>query len=156
MSDKISIGLCINRLNAGKEKLDVCELLYNSGYYKDANNRAYYSIFNSIRAILALEPKEFKKHKDVISYFNQYYVKTEIFPRELGHRISIANTIREDSDYLDTYEVDKTATREQIETAKDVSKFAENYIINWIKNNHNLSSADIEKWLSSINNYKIL
>ncbi len=33
--------------------------------YKAANNRAYYSIFHSIRAILALEPIDFKRHKDV-------------------------------------------------------------------------------------------
>lgn len=103
MSKKISIGLIINRLNAGKEKLAVCELLCDSGYYKDANNRAYYSIFNSIRAILSTIPIDFKRHKDVIAYFNQNFIKTEIFPRELGHRISLANAIREDSDYLDSY-----------------------------------------------------
>ena len=120
MSKKISIALCINRLNSGKEKLEVCELLYDKDYYKDANNRAYYSIFNSIRAILALEPIDFKKHKDVISYFNQHYIKPEIFPRELGHRISLANAVREDSDYLDSYMMDKNETREQIETAKAV------------------------------------
>ena len=37
MNKKISISLCINRLNSGKEKLRVCELLYNAGFYKDAN-----------------------------------------------------------------------------------------------------------------------
>ena len=94
MNKKISIGLCINRLNAGKEKLEVCELLFKAGYYKDANNRAYYSIFNSIRAILSTEAIDFKRHKDVIAYFNQNYVKTEIFPRELGHKISLSNAIR--------------------------------------------------------------
>ena len=119
MSKKVSVGLCINRLNAGKEKLEVCELLFKSGYYKDANNRAYYSIFNSIRAILSTVPIDFKKHKDVIAYFNQNYVKTEIFPRELGHRISLANAVREDSDYLDSYMINKTETREQIKTAKE-------------------------------------
>ena len=41
MNKKISISLCINRLNAGKEKLKVCELLYNEGYYKDANNTQF-------------------------------------------------------------------------------------------------------------------
>ena len=145
MSKKISIGLCINRLNAGKEKLAVCKLLCEAGYYKDANNRAYYSIFNSIRAILSTVPIDFKRHKDVIAYFNQNFVKTEIFPKELGHRISLANAVREDSDYLDSYMINKKETEEQIETAKDVSKYAEEYIRKWLKEHTDLSDNEIDK-----------
>ena len=145
MSKNISIGLCINRLNSGKEKLAVCKLLCQSGYYKDANNRAYYSIFNSIRAILATIPIDFKRHKDVIAYFNQHFVKTEIFPKELGHRISLANAIREDSDYLDSYMMNKTETEEQIQTAKEVLEYAEKYVRNWIKENTNISEEEIDK-----------
>ena len=144
MSKKISIGLCINRLKAGKEKLEVCNLLCKAGYYKDANNRAYYSIFNSIRAILATVPIDFKRHKDVIAYFNQNFVKTEIFPRELGHRISLANAIREDSDYLDSYMINKKETEEQIKTAKDVSEYAERYLKKWLKENTTFSDKEIE------------
>jgi len=145
---KISISLCIYRLNSGKEKIKVCELLYQSGYYKDANNRAYYSIFNSIRAVLSLEPADFKKHKDVIAYFNQNYIKPEIFPRELGHKISLANAIREDSDYLDSYMIDKKETNEQIDTTKEVSRYAEKYIIDWLKNN--LPGNEADKYIKMI------
>ena len=150
MNKKVSINLCISRLNSGKEKLKVCELLYNSGFYKDANNRAYYSIFNSIRAILSLEPIDFKRHKDVIAYFNQNYIKNEVFPRELGHKISLANAVREDSDYLDSYMINKDETREQIETAKEVSKYAEEYIRNWINNNSSISSEEKEDLIKII------
>ena len=145
MSKNISIGLCINRLNSGKEKLAVCKLLCKSGYYKDANNRAYYSIFNSIRAILATIPIDFKRHKDVIAYFNQHFIKTEIFPRELGHKISLANAIREDSDYLDSYMINKTETEEQIQTAKEVSQYAEKYIKQWLKENTDMPEEEINK-----------
>lgn len=145
MNKKISIGLCINRLKSGKEKLAVCNLLCEAGYYKDANNRAYYSIFNSIRAILATVPIDFKRHKDVIAYFNQNFVKTEIFPRELGHRISLANAVREDSDYMDSYMINKKETEEQIQTAKDVSEYAEKYIRKWLKENTELSEEEINK-----------
>ena len=120
------------------------------GYYKDANNRAYYSIFNSIRAILALEAIDFKRHKDVISYFNQHYIKTEIFPRELGHKISIVNAIREDSDYADTYIMNKKETKEQINTAKEVSKYAENYVKNWLKNSKNIDKEQADKYIKEI------
>ena len=71
--------------------------------YTSANNRAYYAIFYAIRAVLALEQIDFKRHKDVIAYFNQKYIKTEIFPRKIGKKIAQAQKVREDSDYDDEY-----------------------------------------------------
>jgi len=44
--------------------------------YASANNRAYYSIFHAMRAVLALEQKDFKKHSAVIAQFTQSYLKT--------------------------------------------------------------------------------
>ena len=93
-----------------------------------ANNRAYYSIFHSIKAVLALEPIDFKRHKDVVGYFNKNYVKAEIFPRRLGSRISNASTLREDLDYDDDFIVKPEETAIQIETAKELIHLVEEYI----------------------------
>ena len=60
------------RLERAKEDLLDAELSYKNTRYLNANNRAYYSIFHAIRAILALERADFKRHKDVLAYFNQY------------------------------------------------------------------------------------
>ena len=49
------------------------------GFYKDAINRSYYAAFYSIKAILALGTVDFKRHKDVVAYFNKEYVATEQF-----------------------------------------------------------------------------
>ena len=81
MSPKISKELSRHRLEQAKEDLKAAELLYKSKWYKSANNRAYYSIFHAIKSVLALEPVDFKKHKDVLAYFNKNYVNTEIFSR---------------------------------------------------------------------------
>lgn len=128
MSPKISKELCKHRLEQAKENIEEAELLYNANKFKGANNRAYYSIFHSIKAVLALEPIDFKKHKDVIGYFNKNYVSTNIFPRKIGRKIANASTIREDSDYDDEYIVKQEDTLEQIETAKELMKLVEEYI----------------------------
>ena len=128
MSPKISKELCKHRLEQAKENIEEAELLYNANKFKGANNRAYYSIFHSIKAVLALEPVDFKKHKDVIGYFNKNYVNTNIFPRKIGRKIANASTIREDSDYDDEYIVKQEDTLEQIETAKELMKLVEEYI----------------------------
>ncbi len=116
------------RFERAKEELEVSKLLCSKKFYKTANSRAYYAIFYAIRAVLALERKDFKKHKDVIAYFNKNYVNTEIFPKKLGHRISEAQTIREDSDYDDEYIVSSEDTQEQIATAEELIKLVEEYL----------------------------
>ena len=128
MSPKISKELAKHRLEQAKENLEEAEILYNVNKFKGANNRAYYSIFHSIKAVLALEPIDFKRHKDVIAYFNKNYIHTEIFPKHMERRISDASKIREDSDYDDEFVVRPEDTLAQIETAKEMIKLTEEYI----------------------------
>ena len=130
MSPKISKELSIHRLEQAKEDLLAAKLMYDSNLYKSANNRAYYSIFHAIKSVLALEPIDFKKHKDVQAYFNKNYVSTEVFPKYLGRKIAQASVIREDSDYDDEFVVNSEKTLEQIETAKEMIKLVEKYIKN--------------------------
>lgn len=128
MKPKRSKELVMHRLEQAKNELADAKLLYKNNSYLSANNRAYYSIFHTIRAVLALESIDFKKHKDVIAYFNKNYVNTEIFPRKMGKRIAQANRIREDSDYDDDFVAKPEATEAQIETAEELIKLVYEYI----------------------------
>ena len=128
MKDKESIDLALYRIERAKEECDTAELLYKKNKLLAANNRAYYSIFYSSRAVFAMERIDFKRHKDVLAYFNKNYIKTEIFPRKLGKRIILASKIREDSDYDEEYEPSNEATFLQIETAKELTTLVEKYI----------------------------
>ena len=105
MNIKISKELSKYRLEQAREDLAASKMLYEGTFYKSANNRAYYSIFHSIKAVLALEPIEFKRHKGVTAYFNKNYVNKEVFPKKLGHKIAEATAVREDSDYDDEFVV---------------------------------------------------
>ena len=68
-----------------------------------ANNRAYYCFFHAMRAVLALDGVDFKKHSAVISYFNHHYVATDLFDRSYGSKFANAFTVRNHSDYDDFY-----------------------------------------------------
>lgn len=121
------------RLEQSKENLEEAEALFNINKFKGANNRAYYSIFHAIKAILAFEQTDFKKHSSVIAYFNKEYISKKVFPRELGKRVSEARFFREKSDYVDFYIVTKEECQKQIETAKIMIENAEKYINENIK-----------------------
>lgn len=116
------------RLQRAKEDLVDAEISYKNSRYLNANNRAYYAIFHAIRAVLALERVDFKKHKDVLAYFNQYYIKTEKFPKIMSKKIAQAKNVREDSDYDDEYIPTDEETKTQIETARELIKLVEGYI----------------------------
>lgn len=128
MSPKISRELSYHRLQQAKEDLEAAKLLYKEKFFKSANNRAYYSIFHAIKSVLALEPIDFKRHKDVLAYFNKNYISKETFPKSIGKRIVEASRIREDSDYDDEYIVNPEATETQISTAEEFINLVQHYL----------------------------
>lgn len=130
MEKKTSKEFALYRLERAKEEYETAELLYRENKLLASNNRAYYSIFYAIRSVLAMDKIDFKRHKDVLAYFNKNYVKTEIFPRQMGRRIIMASKVREDNDYDEKYEPSSEATSLQIETAKELIELVEKYLNN--------------------------
>lgn len=122
------IDLAKHRLAVATEDYETAVDDYKSMHYRAANNRAYYSVYHAITAVLALEKVAFKRHKDTVAYFNKEYVKSEIFPRTLGKRISKAEEVRHASDYDEFYLVSKEETEVQIETAKKFIDAVDEYL----------------------------
>lgn len=122
------IDLAVYRIDTAKENLAAAQALLELEFYKDANDRAYYSVFHSINALLAIEEVGFKRHKDVLAHFNKNYIKDGIFPKEIGRKISKARQIREASDYHDFYITSKTEAEKCISTAAELIPLVEKYI----------------------------
>ena len=126
--------LVLYRLQTSRDALKSAEILFAAEEYKGANNRAYYAIFYSINAVHALSGKAYKRHKDAIGNFNKDYVKTEIFSRETGRKISEAEEIRHVSDYDDFYIASCEETARQIEVAGEFIQMVEKYCMNQLEN----------------------
>ena len=62
-------------------------------------NRAYYSMFYSILALLIFEPYSSSKHSGVLSYFNRRFIKGGIISRDIGRSVNKAFDIRQRGDY---------------------------------------------------------
>ena len=63
------------RFETSLENLEDAKLMFENGRYKNALNRAYYSIFHAIRSVNTLKGFDSSKHSRVIAFFNQSYVK---------------------------------------------------------------------------------
>ena len=116
------------KFEQAEDDLEAAKLLLEAGKYKAANNRAYYACFHAIDAVLAKEPVAFKKHKDTLSYFNKNYVHTEIFPRDIGRKISRLEIIRHKSDYDTFYIASKEDAVEQVSVAEEVIDLVRKYL----------------------------
>ena len=121
--------LCFYRIQTAKENLKAARILLEAKEYKSSNNRAYYAIFHAINAIHALNGRAFKRHKDAIGNFNKDYVKTEIFPREIGRKIGEAEEIRHASDYDDFYIASCEEAERQVMVADEFIQMVEAYCI---------------------------
>ena len=77
------IDLSKYRFGCCHEALEDAKIMYEAGRYKNALNRAYYSIFHGMRAVNALDGFDSSKHSGVIAHFNQNYVKEGIFPKNI-------------------------------------------------------------------------
>ena len=97
------IDLSKYRLERAAEMLKTAKRDLEAEDYASANNRAYYCIFHSMRAVLALTGEDYKRHSGVIARFSEQYLKTKVLPPELSKTISMAFIIRNRSDYEDFY-----------------------------------------------------
>lgn len=102
--------------------------MYANGRFKNALNRAYYSIFHGMRAVNALDGFDSSKHSGVIAHFNQNYVKTGIFSKEASKIIRLTSENRERADYLDFFVASKDDAEKQIERATTFALWVQAYL----------------------------
>ena len=116
------------RLQKAKRNLEVVESLIRDGYYNFAINRSYYAVFDAMRAVNALEGFDSNKHSGVIAHFNQFYVKTGVFPSETSTIIKRASNLREKSDYDDFFEASNEDALDTFKTMKLFISEVEKYL----------------------------
>jgi uncharacterized protein (UPF0332 family) len=125
------IGNLDDLLALSLKKAEACiedaQKLADEGGFDGAVNRAYYGIFWALSSVHLIDGNHFRRHKDAIGMFNKNYVHTGIFPKDFGHRVATAETIRHKSDYdILTHATEATA-REQISFARQFYETVRNY-----------------------------
>ena len=128
MDKQVNMDLAKTRLAQAKQCLRAAKIMIDSDLYRDSANRSYYAILHSMRAVLALESFDSKKHSGVIAAFRQRFIKTGKLESSLSKTIRNAFEVRNLSDYNDFYIVPKALVTEQLENATEFLKVIEKYI----------------------------
>ena len=58
------------RMEQSEETLKAARMCLDNKLLKDCINRCYYVAFYAVKAVLAIEGTDFKRHKYAIAYFN--------------------------------------------------------------------------------------
>lgn len=109
------------RFLKAKEDLKSAESLFNDANYRLSMNRSYYAVFHAIRSMNTLAGFDSSKHSGVIAFFNQTYVKTGVFDKNMSKIIRKTSECREQADYEDFF----VATEE---TAKEILALSKTFI----------------------------
>ena len=95
------------------------EMLLEEGDYESSVSRTYYAMFYAAEAVLLTKNLSFSSHRGVISAFGEHFIKTDIFPRDLGKEFNRGFEKRQLGDYEYTCVISKEEAREILEKGKD-------------------------------------
>ena len=116
------------RYERSSEELENAKVMLESGKFKLALNRSYYSIFHGMRAVNVLDEFDSSKHSGVIAHFNQYHVKTGDFSKEASKIIRTSSEMREHADYEDFFVASRQDAEEQVQKAQIFHNFITDYL----------------------------
>lgn len=117
------------RMAKAKEDLDTARENLENGKYRASVNRSYYAVFHALRAVTALDHFDSGKHSGIIAFFNQHYVKTGIFDKDISKMVDSCYRMREKADYDDFYLVAKEDAVLQLDKARRIICSVEAYLI---------------------------
>lgn len=112
---KILIKKIIER---AEDALSDAAFNFEHGRYEAAANRAYYSVFYCISALLEAKQVNTKTHQGAHNKFNEVYLKTELLPASLNTSLDIVFALRQSGDYDFSFEPDHLEVEAALEHAR--------------------------------------
>ena len=116
------------RVESAEECLLAAQSNYDNDFFKAAANRAYYAIFHAMRAVLALDGFDSRKHSGIIAEFRKNYIKPGVFDSELSATITELYQSRSGSDYDDFYVISIEDLKRQILSAQEFVEAVKKYL----------------------------
>jgi uncharacterized protein (UPF0332 family) len=119
------------RLGQARATLRDAHVLYDQhGTPVSIVNRAYYAIFYATLALISTlkEDVDTSKHKGVIAVFNREFVKTGVFPKEMGKYLRQAFDARLEGDYREAPKINEQIARENLLAADEFVSSIERYL----------------------------
>jgi uncharacterized protein (UPF0332 family) len=106
------------RLEKADAFLKDAETLLNAASYGSSANRSYYAMLAAARSLLILRGISTDTHEGVKTMLSREFIKTGLFPKQMGEIFRSLQARRVDSDYGDYVEITKEEARDSMAKAK--------------------------------------
>lgn len=104
------------------EKADVflndAKTLLDASSYGSSANRSYYAMLTAARSLLILRGINADTHEGVKTMISREFIKTGLFPKEMGEIFRNLQARRVDSDYGDYVEITDEEARDSLAKAE--------------------------------------
>lgn len=117
-------------LDRAIQSLENSEYDLKGGFILATINRAYYTMFYTMTALLFTEGKYAKTHKGLILQFDELFIKTERFPLITAKWIGKSFDARHKADYDFDSNFEEYQAQILIENAREFLELAKKYITN--------------------------
>jgi uncharacterized protein (UPF0332 family) len=119
------IGSLIER---SERYLRSAELLLEDGDYESSVSRSYYAMYFATQAVLLLKNLSHSSHRGTISAFGEHFIKTGVFPREMGRELNRSFAKRQMGDYEYTFVIEKDEAAHTLATGKEFVRILAEYL----------------------------
>jgi uncharacterized protein (UPF0332 family) len=107
------------RINRAEETLEEASLAIENSRLHLAVNRIYYAAFYVVSALALSKGFKTSKHSQLLSWFNQKFVKKELIDKNMGKFYLDAFGMRQEGDYDDLVSFDLKYVGDKLTLAKD-------------------------------------
>ncbi len=115
-------------IERARRYLKSAEMLLRDRDFESTVSRTYYAMFYCAQAALLTKELSFSSHKGVISAFGEHFVKTGIFPKEMGRELNRAFEKRQVGDYEYTFVIEEAEAATMLQSGRE---FVDT-IANWL------------------------
>lgn len=110
--------LAAYRLEKADVFLNDAKTLLDASSYGSSANRSYYAMLSAARSLLILRGISADTHEGVKTMISREFIKTGLFPKEMGEIFRNLQARRVDSDYGDYVEITGEEARDSLDKAK--------------------------------------
>jgi len=113
------------RIDSAYKTFDAAKVLAENEFWNSAVNRVYYSLFDSVNALLVFNKIQTKSHSATKSQFSLHFVKTGKFDKKYGKLLSELFDWRQKGDYENIFDYDRDAVRPLFDPVYEMIKLIE-------------------------------
>ncbi len=116
-------------IEKAKKFMKSAKILLDVDDFDSSASRIYYAMHYMVEALLLTKNLRIKSHRGLISIFGREFIKTKIFPKEVGRQLKDAFDKRQIGDYEISVKINKKDVEELLKIGQGFIEKLKDYLV---------------------------